>query len=70
MVINAIEGDVNVNVTFSDELAGIADILFDGIEGETEYFDLNGVRVDAENVQNGIYILRRGNVTKKAYIRK
>ncbi|MCM1348008.1 MAG: hypothetical protein NC338_01235 [Firmicutes bacterium] len=62
--------DVIVNCTFSNDVAGIADILFDGIEGETEYYNLNGVRVDAENVQTGFYIIRRGNVSKKVYIQK
>ncbi|MCM1347892.1 MAG: glycoside hydrolase [Firmicutes bacterium] len=64
------QGDINVLAVFSDELSGIADLLFDGVEGPTEYFDLNGRPVNPENTATGVYIMRRGGVTKKVYISK
>ena len=65
-----VKGDFNVNVSFSDELAGITDVFFDGEEGETEYFTLQGVKVATENLETGFYIARRGNKTIKVYIQK
>jgi len=64
------KGNVSVSVNFSNELAGITDIFFDGEEGETEYFTLQGVKVAAENLETGFYIARRGNKTIKVYINK
>lgn len=50
--------------------AGITDLIFDTAKDRTEYYNLNGVRVNPDNVENGIYILRQGNEAKKVFIRK
>ncbi len=63
-------GDLSVEAHFTSNLAAIGDILFDGIEGEVEFFNLQGVRVDAENIQTGFYIVRKGDKAVKMFIRK
>ena len=50
--------------------AGIGDVILESAAGETEYYNLNGVRINPDNAANGVYILRQGNVSKKVLIRK
>ena len=66
---HASKGDYIINVTFTNTSA-IDDIFADEAEGETEYFNLQGMRVAAENLTNGFYIVRKGNRTAKVYINK
>lgn len=63
-------GDLSVEAHFTSNLAAIGDILFDGIEGEVEYFNLQGVRVEAANIESGLYIVRKGDKAAKVFIRK
>lgn len=63
-------GNVSVEAHFSTGMAAIGDIVFDGIEGDVEFYNLQGVRVDAENVQTGFYIVRKGDKAVKMFIRK
>lgn len=63
-------GNLSVEAHFTTGMAAIGDIIFDGIEGEVEYYNLQGVRVDAENVQTGFYIVRKGDKAVKMFIRK
>jgi hypothetical protein len=60
-------GDYIINVDFTDSSA-IDSIFADDAEGEVEYFNLQGVRVAAENLTPGFYIVRKGNQTAKIYI--
>ena len=51
-------------------LSGIEEIDADGsAEGPAEYFNLMGVPVAADRLTPGIYIIRRGTTTTKAYVR-
>lgn len=50
------------------DLSGIADIETDE-QAPAEYFNLQGVRVDSENLTPGIYIRRQGSKTAKVLIR-
>ena len=61
-------GDYIINVTFIDSSSAIDSIFADDAEGEVEYFNLQGVRVAAENLTPGFYIVRKGNQTAKVYI--
>lgn len=56
-------------VEFSDyvDTAGIDGIAADAAEGETVYYNLQGIRVDKP--ASGLYISRRGNTTRKVIIR-
>lgn len=51
-------------------LTGIDDITVEEPENEVvEYYNLQGMRVSADNLSNGIYIRRAGNKTTKIYVR-
>lgn len=49
--------------------AGIDSVEADPIEAEAEYFNLEGLRVSADAFVPGIYIERRGTVTRKIFVR-
>ncbi len=63
-------GNTNVSVTFTNETSAISDIIFDAENGPVEYYNIQGVRVAAENLTPGFYIARQGSKTKKILIRK
>jgi hypothetical protein len=54
-----------ITATFWDRTTGIEDIAVDAADAPAEYFNLQGIRVDADNLTPGLYILRRGNQTVK-----
>lgn len=41
----------------------------DAFDGEAVYYDINGIRVDAENLLPGIYVVVKGDKTEKIYIK-
>lgn len=63
-----------IDVTFNgdgDPLpASINGIEADNANAPVEYYNLQGMRVNASNLGNGIYIRRQGNETSKVIIRK
>lgn len=62
--------EVPITVTFSGDIkstTGISDIITD--EAPVEYYDLRGVRVNPDNMTNGIYVRRQGTNTSKIIIR-
>ena len=62
--------EVPITVTFSGDIkstTGISDIITD--EAPVEYYDLRGVRVNPDNMTNGIYVRRQGANTSKIIIR-
>ncbi len=65
-----VTGDVVINVTFSGSTQGIGEIGIDEANGPVEFYNLQGVRVAAENLVPGFYIVRQGNTAKKVFIRK
>ena len=65
-----VTGDVVINVTFSGNTQGIGEIGIDEANGPVEFYNLQGVRVAAENLVPGFYIVRQGNTAKKVFIRK
>ncbi|MDE6247389.1 MAG: hypothetical protein K2M41_06060, partial [Muribaculaceae bacterium] len=40
-----------------------------GAEGEEVVYDINGIRVDAENLAPGVYVVVKGDRTEKVYIK-
>ena len=40
----------------------------DNSEAPVEYYNLQGIRVDAENIVPGFYIVRQGEKTQKVFI--
>ena len=49
---------------------GIDEIGIDPANGPVEYYNLQGVRVDAENLVPGFYIIRQGEKAAKVFINK
>ena len=63
-----VDTDLDVIITLK-EFSSIFTIGIDGAEGEIEVFNLNGVRVDADNIVPGIYIVRQGGMTQKVLVK-
>ena len=55
----------------SKATTGITDVITPNVDetAAPEYYDLSGRRIDPNNVRPGIYIIRRGNVTEKVFLR-
>lgn len=64
-----VEDSIVITFTFS-ETQGIDGIGIDPANGPVEYYNLQGIRVDAENLVPGFYIVRQGNTAKKVLIQK
>lgn len=62
--------DVTFNGTGEALPASISGIIADNNNAPVEYYNLNGMRVNADNLDNGIYIRRQGTETTKVIIRK
>lgn len=65
-----ITGNVNLSVAFTSDYAAISDILFDAANGPVEYYNIQGVKIAAEQLTPGFYIARQGNKATKILIRK
>lgn len=65
-------GDVDAGstfiVTYVDSTSGIEDIVNDKL-GNVEYFNLQGIKVNAEDLTPGVYVRRIGNTTDKVLIK-
>lgn len=68
--------DIPIDVSFSGSGPGfeiadasIEDIFTDANDAPVEYFNIQGMRVDASSLTPGIYIVRKGSETKKVYIK-
>lgn len=62
--------DVKFNGYGEASLTSINSIEADNANAPVEYYNLQGMRVNASNLGNGIYIRRQGNETTKVIIRK
>ncbi len=49
--------------------SGIESITVDGAEAPVQYFNLQGIAVDAENMTPGVYVRRQGNNASKVVIK-
>lgn len=52
-----------------DRYSGVEDIMPDDNAAEAEYYTLDGIKIDRDNMQPGVYIERRGAKTRKVAIR-
>lgn len=49
---------------------GIADsVVAEEFDGPAEYYNLNGMRVNGDNLATGIYIMRQGSKASKVYVK-
>ena len=62
--------DYNILVDFTGKGTGINGIELDAANGVVEYYNLQGVKVAAENLAPGFYIARQGNKAVKVLINK
>ncbi len=62
-------GDIPVTFNGQKQTNGI-DSIIDDENAPVEYFNLNGIRVDSENLAPGIYVKRQGRKVSKILIRK
>ncbi len=72
--LNASQVTVNCKTKWSGRrytkgVSGINDVETDVLADGTEYYTLQGVRVEAENLTPGLYIRRQGNTVTKVVIR-
>ncbi len=60
-----------IHVTFNGKLdpAGIDDVYMDNSDAPVEYYNIQGMRVDGENLTPGIYVRRQGTDVKKVYVK-
>lgn len=58
----------SINVT-DDTLTGVEGVAVDNIDSDAVYYNLNGVRVDAENLIPGVYVRLKGSKSEKVVIR-
>lgn len=65
----AVTGNIVVTVEFT-QLGAIDGVEMDAANGEAEYFNLQGMKIDAKNLVPGMYIVRQGGKTTKAMINK
>ena len=67
MVIEVMWNGIPIHVTFTSKLSGIAGVIDEN--APIEYYNLNGIRVESDQLPAGIYIRRQGNKTDKVIIR-
>lgn len=61
-----------INVTYvedNDAMAGIEDINVDNSNAPVEYYNLQGIRVNGDNLTPGIYIRRQGTEVSKILVK-
>lgn len=63
-------GDMTVTAVFSGASTAIEGIEADEENGPVEYFNLQGVRVAAENLVPGVYVRRQGTKVQKVLVKK
>lgn len=65
-----VNGDVEVTVEFSDLLGSIDGVELDEANGPVEYYNLQGMKIEAKNLTPGMYIVRQGGKSIKQLINK
>ncbi|WP_297070850.1 calycin-like domain-containing protein [uncultured Duncaniella sp.] len=68
MKIDVMWQGVPINVTFTSSTSAIGSIEADG-NGVAEYFNLQGIRVNGENMTPGVYVKRQGGKVSKVIVR-
>lgn len=59
-----------INLVKSDNYVTFIESIFGEVDGEVEYYTLDGIKVKAENLQNGLYIVKNGKKAVKVLISK
>lgn len=66
------DADMTIDVTFNgekDATSGITDVPVDNSNAPVEYFNIQGMRINADNLTPGIYIRRQGTDVRKVLVK-
>ncbi len=65
------DNEVPIYVSFNGErnVAGIDSVIMDNSNYPVEYYNINGMRVNGDNLKSGIYIVRQGKDVKKILVK-
>jgi hypothetical protein len=63
-----IPGTVAYKCNFYDVASGVEKVEIED-NAEVEYYNLQGVKVDIENVQSGVYVKKQGSHTSKMFVK-
>ena len=69
MNIDVMWSGIPIKVTFTSTTSGITDITVDNSNAPVEFYNLQGVRVNAENLTPGIYVRRQGSQVSKVLVK-
>ncbi len=69
MNIDVMWSGIPIKVTFTSTTSGITDITVDNSNALVEFYNLQGVRVNAENLTPGIYVRRQGSQVSKVLVK-
>ena len=61
---------IDFTLKVTDKTSGIDGIGIDPANGPVEYYNIQGMRVAAENLVPGFYVIRQGNKAAKVFINK
>lgn len=69
MNIDVMWSGIPIKVTFTSATSGITNITVDNSNAPVEFYNLQGVRVNAENLTPGIYVRRQGSQVSKVLVK-
>ncbi|WP_300925717.1 calycin-like domain-containing protein [Duncaniella muris] len=69
MNIDVMRSGIPIKVTFTSTTSGITDITVDNSNAPVEFYNLQGVRVNADNLTPGIYVRRQGSQVSKVLVK-
>ncbi|WP_289299525.1 calycin-like domain-containing protein [Duncaniella muris] len=69
MNIDVMWSEIPIKVTFTSTTSGITDITVDNSNAPVEFYNLQGVRVNADNLTPGIYVRRQGSQVSKVLVK-
>ncbi len=69
MNIDVMWSGIPIKVTFTSATSGITNITVDNSNAPVEYYNLQGVRVNADNLTPGIYVRRQGSQVSKVLVK-
>ncbi len=69
MNIDVMWSGIPIKVTFTSATSGITNITVDNSNAPVEFYNLQGVRVNADNLTPGIYVRRQGSQVSKVLVK-
>lgn len=69
MQINVMWNGIPIDVTFTSSTSAVSNIVIDNQNAPVEFYNLNGVRLNGDNLPAGIYIRRQGTEVSKILVK-